>query len=515
MFARRRINTFSAPVLLLVALLILPGCATHVGRHAASGPEYWQTVARADLDAIRELILDAHPGALDDANPDFRVWTEAGHREAHALVPRIFHYDSMLAVVRYYVSGFHDGHLIYSDNIRSDAARMHHTGWRVDDTRHGYEVVAVAPQWSVPLPPLGSRLVQCDGRPIESIVRERVAPFIDRRDLAGLRSVLALGLSHLMLKDSELRRCEFVTLEDKTLVLEVAYRPLDWNTYGNWFVAPLAKPRPDRRNGYDLVDGVLWIRAPSFMLSPEEVVALEAMLDSLQSLEGVRTIVFDARQNAGGDSSVGDRIFSAATGGLSYDTTGIERLPVIYAQWRVSDVAIDSGRKFVERRRAQYGASSDQLRYAESRLQAMLKARETGAPWVEQIAGPRMDREEIRRRHGHLENFTGPVVLLTDRGCASACLDFADLVLSVPGAVHAGEETSADAVYIDTTFVTLPSGNGFVLPLKVWRNRLRGNNETLIPDRPLVLDTMDEDVIRARVIAAVGASMKEDAAGTE
>ena len=72
-----------------------------------------------------------------------------------------------------------------------------------------------------------------------------------------------------------------------------------------------------------------------------------------------------------------------------------------------------------------------------------------------------------------------------------------------PGAVHLGQETSSDTLYIDIAFVTLPSGNGFMIPLKVWRNRLRGNNETLKPDVPLDFEAMDEATVRARVIAAL------------
>lgn len=94
--------------------------------------------------------------------------------------------------------------------------------------------------------------------------------------------------------------------------------------------------------------------------------------------------------------------------------------------------------------------------------------------------------------------------MLTDGNCASACLDFADLVLSVADAIHIGEETSADSVYIDVDFVNLASGNGIVMPFKVWRNRLRGNNETLMPSAPLDLDALDEPTIRLRVIAALG-----------
>ena len=41
----------------------------------------------------------------------------------------------------------------------------------------------------------------------------------------------------------------------------------------------------------------------------------------------------------------------------------------------------------------------------------------------------------------------GRVLLLTDGDCASACLDFADLVLQLPGTTHLGLPTSADAVF--------------------------------------------------------------------
>ena len=39
----------------------------------------------------------------------------------------------------------------------------------------------------------------------------------------------------------------------------------------------------------------------------------------------------------------------------------------------------------------------------------------------------------------------------------SACLDFADLVRRLPGVIHVGQPTSADAIYIDNTYQELPS----------------------------------------------------------
>jgi len=52
----------------------------------------------------------------------------------------------------------------------------------------------------------------------------------------------------------------------------------------------------------------------------------------------------------------------------------------------------------------------------------------------------------------------GQVYILT-RGCGSACLDFLDLALIVPGVTQIGLPTLADAIYTETSgLVPLPSG---------------------------------------------------------
>jgi hypothetical protein len=106
-------------------------------------------------------------------------------------------------------------------------------------------------------------------------------------------------------------------------------------------------------------------------------------------------------------------------------------------------------------------------------------------------------------RGGKLRQHSGKIVLLTDAKCFSACLDFADTVLKVPGALHVGETTSADAVYIDGWRMLLPSGNVLSFPLKVWRNRVRGNNEPLRPSVEIALDTLDDAAIHSATIAAL------------
>ena len=74
------------------------------------------------------------------------------------------------------------------------------------------------------------------------------------------------------------------------------------------------------------------------------------------------------------------------------------------------------------------------------------------------------------------------IFLLTNYTCFSACLDFADIVRSIPGATHIGSPTRADAIYIDNWMVSLPSGLARLsYSMKVYRGRIRGHNEPYIP----------------------------------
>jgi hypothetical protein len=261
-----------------------------------------------------------------------------------------------------------------------------------------------------------------------------------------------------------------------------------------------------RRNGFKREDGVLWIAARNFDLRPEDEADLKLMLDELRRTSGIKHVVFDLRGNRGGDSSVGWRLFEAVTGGLGFDEAGIEALPRTYAQWRVSDASISAARTRIDRSIDLHGADSERTRQAREFLDSLVAARDRGQPWLEQSAGHRITREEVARRHGRLKRFSGTVVMVTDHGCASACLDMVDLVKLVPGSIHLGQATSADSVYIDVGWMPLPSGNTLMLPLKVWRNRVRGNNEPVVPELAVAGDIEDDEAVNAAVAAALRSS---------
>lgn len=457
----------------------------------------WQEMARTDLEAVRGLIEQGHPGAIDTENPSFNDWVEQGYTQAKALIPYVMSYDTAMSAVRFYTTGFKDGHLLYSDNARKDYP-TYVTGWNVVREKGEYRVATVLPDWPTPLPPKRAIWNGCDGLSAEETMRSKVAPFADRRAGDGARELHMAILWQQQPTAENLQACVFETQAGKLVHVRVSYQPICTKQ----FFASFRNGRNGAsRNGnrFDIHGGVAWVRAGNFSLRADSAdsTELETMLSGLAKLRGVKAIVFDARGNGGGDSGVGDKIFEAATGGLEYDQADIDTLPRYFAQWRVSDFALSSLSWRIGHWSELYGTDSPRVSETVEFRDSMLQAKAAGQSWVEQDAGFRITRDDIAARHGQLQRNVGKIALITDSGCASACLDFADTVLQVPGAIHLGKTTGADSVYLDIGRSTLPSGNVLIMPMKVWRNRARGNNQPHIPNIPLNMDDGEPKVQRA------------------
>ena len=129
-------------------------------------PEHWQRLARQDIAEAHKALVAAHPGAIDPGNPGFRVWLEAGPGKALDQVPRVRSYDDMLSVVRFYVAGFHDVHLAYSDDTRTSST-LTVDGWHVAPRDGSAVVDAVAPELlgdnqALALDPAAGQVMQID-----------------------------------------------------------------------------------------------------------------------------------------------------------------------------------------------------------------------------------------------------------------------------------------------------------------------------------------------------------------
>ena len=79
--------------------------------------------------------------------------------------------------------------------------------------------------------------------------------------------------------------------------------------------------------------------------------------------------------------------------------------------------------------------------------------------------------------------YSGPVVVLTDTTCGSACLDAMSLLTRMPEVVHVGNVTAADTQYMESRAAALPSGLAtMVIPIKVYRDRVRPDGGYFTPE---------------------------------
>lgn len=433
----------------------------------------WPTIAFADLRQIHATLLEAHPGVIDNQNPRFTDWLEQGYAQARQLAAQAHSSRDALAVLRFYLSGFEDGHLWI---VPPQQGPTRWAGWTLDVRGEAFRVGHAATAWPVPLPPLGSTILSCDNTAIEALIRTEIAPYSDRR---------------LHLKSSWAQLARFVTIDhgaypvlERRLPTTCLARladgsqrefPLRWQAGGEQ-EARLSQAAPPQ-SLKSLGQGRYWIHASNFMPSQAEHKSLELLLEQIRKIDDARLVILDTRGNRGGNSLVGSQLLFALLGSSAAEQASQESRA--YALWRVSPLALATLQTRLGSVEKNYGHDSETYKFIQALQALMQKAQAQQQPWVRQpdAALERLAQETPSSARA----FTGRLALITDFRCASACLDFADTVLKVPGTVHLGLPTSADTPYIDIGVKRLPSGAEFWLPLKVWRNRARGNNQAYEP----------------------------------
>lgn len=453
----------------------------------AANSKSWRETAIADIERAHALVREAHPGVLD-GDEHFRTWFAEGHRSALALAARANSAERAWAALQFYTTGYRDGHLAAGrDQQTTLPARW--AGWTVQYRNGAYRVVKAAATWPVDVPSVGDVVLSCDGVETGALLARRVAPFVDRRvELDATRSRLALHLTNERAGEPTWdplrpRRCVVRSALGRTREYALAWSMSNDGLNGLY-------PPPPAQGIERLASGTYWVHASDFM--PSGQIGLDALLDRLGALGDAEAVVLDTRGNGGGNSVIGYRLVRALLK---------ERTPAspagLVAYWRVSPVA----RRALEENKARVESLEGPAGLTTKLLVRLLEDLDTaarnGEPFFKQVAPT--DDEELPRGAA----FRGKLVLVTDAHCSSSCLNFADLVLRVPNAVHVGASTGADTRYIDIAVEPLPSGAKLALPLKVWRHRPRGDNQPLHPRFPFDGDITDTAAVRAWVEQAV------------
>ncbi|GAB4527467.1 MAG: S41 family peptidase [Parvularculaceae bacterium] len=447
----------------------------------ASQPESapdWADLARADIEAAHQLMLENHPGPIDVENPGFMAQAEQSLETALELASRAATEPGYVYALRAYGAGFRDGHFGIRAPLSADAPRQWAgliVGWRADR----FTVVDADPETSL----IGAELVSCDGRAAADMLIEDVFRFDSGKpDQPAYWARLA---PRILIDEgnpfAERASACLFRAEDGAETTEVL----------NWRAAPddLAelrrkatfgeRPAPSLR---EFAPGKFWINLPNFgPQTDDDVAAVRSVIEETAArrpeLRDADAIVADVRGNQGGSSAWGVQFAEALWGEdyVSWRAPGRSEA----VDWRASPGNIEH-MDFVIGFLKDQGQVELAEEFAGPILDGMREAHAEGREFFRETS----ELDTAPRPDGPIENpVNARVFFLTHGYCGSACLDFADTMLSLEGVTHIGYPTASDTNYLEVRSVDLPSGRArLVIPIKVYRNRPRANAEYYRPE---------------------------------
>ena len=461
-----------------VAFVALAGPVLAQEAAPVPAPADWGGALAQDAQAFHVVIVDSHPGPVDSENPGFNAHLEAGLALALDRARTTDSYEAWYFALQEYAASFNDGHLGLGD-----WAGMGHvwtagwpgflTGMRTGPDGERHEVVFSRDPAA---PPEGAVLVGCDGRPAEALAGEVIGRGAGRWSLVSRRAAFAATLfvdqHNPWVRRAE--QCEF-RVGTETRRYALTWRDLP-NAVRDEGFAAARSPRYTSPIELRPWSGGQWIGLGGFNGDPASAdgVALTALQSAVEArADAIReapAVVFDLRGNNGGSSAWIKALASTLWGEAEVKARAPEAVAV---DWRTSEKNLAT----IEEYRVLMGSNPEVLAWLTSIADGLRAARAEGLPLWRQME----DEGARAAAPAGPSPMKARTWVLTDSGCASACLDAVDLLKAL-GATHVGQETSGDTVYMEIRQQPLPDGRVAArIPMKVYRGRPRGNNETHVP----------------------------------
>ncbi len=474
-------------MLLLGAVLAVPG--------AQSATSDWSGTLLKDLDAADIAMRGSHPGAVDLQNPGFGTQLDAALALARARAATTDSFAGYWWAMKGYAASFNDGHV--SLNALAGAPELP-TQWPGFLTGFDGDAQRVmTTDGGAGRPPLGARLLSCDGVDAQTLAARRVGDFSGRWNLQASR---IHGGGEVLLEQGNpyvptLHACLF-RVDGHETSYALQWQPLAAAERKDRLADTRRSFRP--ANGWHtLPKGGYWITTSSFNADPtqQNFKQLTALLEQLapraEALRQAPLIVLDVRGNSGGASQ-----WSIELARLIWGRAAVDALPDHSGvEWRTSEANIAQLRSFQQKLKQAPDASPELLGMLDTVTEGMALARARGeALWRQPTDGtvatapPAVPAGPVH---------SGRVVVVADAACGSACLDALDLWKRL-GALQVGVETSADSLYMDVRPERLPSGLARIsVPMKVFRGRVRGSNQPHVPDHRYPGDMRDTPALEA------------------
>jgi hypothetical protein len=435
----RGLSKLFASVAALAATLSLP---------AAAKTPNWARMAEEDLLAARALLLENHPGAVTEVGDEmFQRQLATGLEQALVMARGARTYAGYRAALERFAASLDDPHIATAPLVQTN---RQWPGFAVFLGSDGWKVIARA---SHDAPPIGARLLSCDGRAPDDLARERLAPFTGSWAVRGERVRFS---TRLLQEDGNphhprIVRCEF-SVDDAPIVHELRWRSATPGEIGRHLAA--AQPWPTEEVWLRPFQRGYWIR-----LGTSGGPALPILADAKRQETALRAapfVVVDLRGNAGGASYLTDelakRIYGAARVEQARRAERTTEPELIV--WRASPAALETLDAYVQRATRLAGAEHPLMLGLLAQREALRQSLASGSSLARAPAEVHPDAAGLQRD----PVARAPrVILLTDRHCFSSCLLGVRLFRAL-GAEHVGDETRANTRYSDLRTVDLPSG---------------------------------------------------------
>jgi hypothetical protein len=470
------------------------------------GNTSWRLLAKNDLKAIRQTLKENHPGICDTVNQDFLNWFNYGNMIVLAMADQIISYKGYYYCLKFYINGFLDNHL------KIQLPKHQNPLWPgfLVKYRGGDLVVAYVDEKDTNftnLPPINAKLCYCDHIKPEAYMKKNIFAYDGN---VNLESSWYNWGPYILVNNrnpwrKEIENCLF-EIDGKSLSIELKWQYIDercladiitnilfGNCQGSYWVSEFEK-------------NAVWIRLPSFQpKNRTELTEIYHIINILPELRRKEIIVFDVRGNRGGNSQWGLNILNQLYGEeyVNYKiySNNDPARKQSYVEWRVSKGNIDYLANELVSIKNNFGEDSLAYCLTNNVVSGMKDAFEKEEPLYRET-------KIFLKNPGSIIPISlckSKIFLLTDSRCASACLTFADLLFELGGVIHIGQSTNADSVYMDTRSVLLPSGiSKLIFPMKVYRNRKRGNNQAHVPKYKWDGEIGDTEKIKDWVIVNKG-----------
>lgn len=449
---------------LLSVLMLAAGCNTD-----------WKEAAVGDIEAMHRTLLENHPGAVDPENPEFATQLETAFRSAMERAEEVNSSAGYFYALRSFTTPFHDEHLKVGFFAAPDRT-MNWPGFVVGSDGEGNIVVIRRDDESAP--PTGSKLIACDGVDVEEFIQTSLQPYIGNWALPSKRP----GDAPFLLIDSAnpfVKRPSVATFE---IDGERREFELEWRLLSDDMLNEIVNAtEPETRNKTEwrvLEDGTIWISIASFNIAdPAVKTANAALVEKIRNgraqIESAPALVIDVRGNDGGSQSSAIEIAQAIWGDdyIQRVRPRIERV-----DWRASAENVAALGQFLPMLKQAFGESSETYMEMATLQVKMEEALARGQDYcsVEKDYPSPVDADPLP--------VPAQTFFLNDHSLVSAGLDFADIVLAIPGVVQIGRETAGDTRYLDIRQQALPSGRAqLVFPVAAHRGRVRGDNQSYSP----------------------------------